>query len=289
MSGVLQHQIPELFTCLDKSGKVFRCSETVTRAFLHRHLGWSARKATRAAQKYPPNVNTVLLHAFLRFACTVRDESIPACCIVNADQTQVVYNSSSHTTWASTGERQVHVLGLEEKRAFTLLVAASLSGDVLPLQAIYSGKTARSLPNSTAAGVARAVSLGFVFDYSETSNYWSTDKTMRRFITKVLAPYFIAQRLCYNLPATQRCILQIDCWSVHRSAKFRSWMATTYPWIILLYVAGGCTGLFQACDVGLQRILKLAIWHASHADVVNETVVALEAGTAPQDILNNQS
>lgn len=65
MTGILQHQIPNIFTCLNKSGSVFRCSESFTRVFLHQHLGWSVRKATRVAQKYPPDVNTVLLNAFL--------------------------------------------------------------------------------------------------------------------------------------------------------------------------------------------------------------------------------
>jgi hypothetical protein len=62
-----------------------------------------------------------------------------------------------------------------------------------------------------------------------------------------------------------------------------------YPWIVILYIPGGCTGLFQACDVGIQRILKLAIRQASHADVVNETLGALESGRAPEVIINDKS
>ncbi|KAG8695975.1 hypothetical protein FRC09_008821 [Ceratobasidium sp. 395] len=65
-------------------------------------------------------------------------------------------------------------------------------------------------------------------------------------------------------------------------------MRTHYPWIILLFVPGGCTGLFQACDVGLQRILKLAIRQAAHRDVVDETLAALADGTAPEAVVNDQ-
>ncbi|KAF8594519.1 hypothetical protein BDV93DRAFT_458857 [Ceratobasidium sp. AG-I] len=289
MSGVIRHSIPDAFTRPDKSGRVFRCSRQFVRAFLSQTLGWSVRKATRAAQKYPSDVNSVLLHAFLRFARLVRDEDIPASCIVNADQTQVVYNAGSASTWNSTGDRQAHVLGVEEKRAFTLLVAASVSGSILPLQAIYGGKTSRSLPSGNALGHAEANKLGFLLDYSGTDTYWSTQLTMQRFVSRILAPYFRAQIKQHGLPASQRCIFQIDCWSVHRSAEFRNWMSEHYPWIIILYVPGGCTGLFQACDVGLQRILKLAIRQASHADVVNETLAALESGTSPEAIVNDQS
>ncbi|QRV92811.1 Ulp1 protease family, carboxy-terminal catalytic domain protein [Ceratobasidium sp. AG-Ba] len=289
MSGVIRHAIPDAFTQSDTSGRAFRCSRQFVRRFLQGNLGWSLRKATRAAQKYPPNVNSILLDAFLLFARIVRDEEIPAACIVNADQTQVVYNAGGHSTWNTSGERQVHVLGLEEKRAFTVLVAASLSGDILPFQAIYEGKTARSLPTTTARGYSEAIGLGFLLSFSGSDTYWSTQITMQHFVSRILAPYFRAQIKRNNLPPSQRCIFQIDCWSVHRSAKFRGWMAENYPWIVILYVPGGCTGLFQACDVGLQRILKLAIRHAAHNDVVNEILAALSDGTAPEDVLNDQS
>ncbi|CAE6480175.1 unnamed protein product [Rhizoctonia solani] len=66
-------------------------------------------------------------------------------------------------------------------------------------------------------------------------------------------------------------------------------MKENYPWIILLYVPGGCTGLFQACDVGIQRILKLAIAQAAHADIVVETATALQAGVVANRIVNDQT
>ncbi|QRV96744.1 Ulp1 protease family, carboxy-terminal catalytic domain protein [Ceratobasidium sp. AG-Ba] len=289
MHGVIRHAVPEAFTQTDASGRTFQCSRRFVQRFLHHNLGWSLRKATRAAQKYPPDVNMVLLHAFLLFARVIRDEDIPAACIVNADQTQVVYNAGGQSTWNATGERQVHVLGLDEKRAFTLLVAASLSGNILPFQAIYEGKTSRSLPDKTARGYSEALQLGFLLESSGSDTYWSTQKTMQHFVSQILAPYFRTQIEQHNLPPTQRCIFQIDCWAVHRSAEFRNWMATNYPWIKILYVPGGCTGLFQACDVGLQRILKLAIRHAAHSDVVAETLAALSDGTAPEDVVNNQT
>ncbi|KAG9121183.1 hypothetical protein FRC07_002967 [Ceratobasidium sp. 392] len=289
MAGVIRHHIPDIFTQPDSSGRVFQCSRGFVRTFLHRNLGWSVRKATRAVQKLPSDVNTVLFHAFLRFARLVRDEEIPSCCIVNVDRTQIVYNAGTSTTWNTAGERQVHVLGVEEKRAFTLLVAAALSGDLLPMQAIYGGQTARSLPDHDAPGCSEARRLGFLLDYSGLGTYWSTQATMQRFVSEILAPYFRAQISRHGLPRTQRCILQVDCWSVHRSAEFRNWMSAQYPWITILYVPGGCTGLFQACDVGLQRMLKLAIRQASHNDVVAETVRALESGTSPEDVVNDQS
>ncbi|QRV96790.1 Ulp1 protease family, carboxy-terminal catalytic domain protein [Ceratobasidium sp. AG-Ba] len=283
------HYIPDAFSLQVRSGRLFRCSERFVRRFLREELGWSVRKATRAAQKYPSNVCTVLLNAFLRILCAIHDHVIPASCIVNVDQTQVIYSSGDQKTWTTSGERQVNILGAEEKRAFTLMVGVSGSGSLLPFQAIYAGKSSRSVPDSSAPGYSEAKQLGFLLEYSNTTTYWSTFDTMCNWVSQILAPYFRTQIQQNQLPAEQRCILQLDCWSVHRSAQFRSWMQDHYPWIIFDYVPGGCTGLFQACDVGIQRVLKLAIRNSAHADVVAETVNALRFGIEPQYVLNDQS
>lgn len=289
MVGLIQHEAPEVFARKNKLGHSYQLTNCSVRRFLHNYLGWSIRQATRAAQKLPSNVNDVLYRAFLRMACLIRDENIPSCCILNADQTQVVYSAGSGSSWNETGQRQVSILGADEKRAFTRVVGASMSGSILPPQAIYAGKTTRSVPDISSAGFARAQSLGIRFLPSMSSNYWSTLATMQSYISDHAVPFLLDQIRIHNPPVTQRCIIQIDCWSVHRSAEFRAWMSLHYPWIILQYVPGGCTGLFQACDVGLQRILKLAIRHACHQDIVQETLRSLESGIAPSEIINDSS
>lgn len=54
--------------------------------------------------------------------------------------------------------------------------------------------------------------------------------------------------------------------------------------IILDYVPGGCTGLFQPCDVGIQKLFKAAIRRAQHNDIVQETIQQLDSGVRPQDV-----
>ena len=61
--------------------------------------------------------------------------------IVNSDQTGVQYSAGALQTYAETGSKQVEVVGKDEKQAFTLMVGISMSGEVLPFQAIYAGKT----------------------------------------------------------------------------------------------------------------------------------------------------
>ncbi|CEL59119.1 hypothetical protein RSOLAG1IB_12252 [Rhizoctonia solani AG-1 IB] len=289
MVGIIQHYVPDAFARSSLRGRIFSCSNQFVRCFLRSELGWSIRKATRAAQKYPPDVDLILLHAFLRLVCVIRDEEIPASCIVNADQTQVVYSPGDQKTWNPTGQKQVNITGAEEKRAFTVLVAGSMSGTLLPLQAIYSGHSNRSLPDPSSPRFQEALDLCFRFHYSNSPSYWSTFKTMCLWVEKTLVPYFLWERNRLGLPSTQRCVLQLDCWSVHRSVQFRDWISNNHPWIILMFVPGGCTGLFQACDVGLQRVFKAAIQSASHIDIVEETVNALKTGIPPERVRNDQT
>ena len=238
--GYVTQFAPSLFEKLDKAGKPkFRCNENFIRLFMKQTLDWSFRRSTRAAQKIPQNSDHLLNRAFLRMACLVRDESVASCFIVNADQTQNVYNPGSKTTWTESGVKQVAIVGLEEKRAFTLLVGPSNSGEVLPFQAIYQGKDPRrSLHKPSSPGYQEAIDFRFRFEVSEKDTYWSTQKTMRSYVTNILVPYFNKHKARLNLP-NQQCIFQIDVWSVHRSTEFTGWMAATYPWITLTFVPGG--------------------------------------------------
>lgn len=177
--------------------------------------------------------------------------------MVNSDQTLVYFAACVKETYAPIGSKQVEILGMNEQQGFTLLVGVSMSGEVLPLQAIYCHSPA-SLPSANAPGYKKATEeLKFHFEYSKTDNHWSTLGTMKSYVADILVPYFESHLQQLGLP-NQVCIWQIGCWSVHRSLEFWSWMATNYPWIHIHFVPANCTGLFQPCDVGIQRVLKLA-------------------------------
>ena len=47
-------------------------------------------------------------------------------------------------------------------------------------------------------------------------------------------------------------------------------MKKNHPTIIVLFIPGGCTGLWQPLDIGIQQILKLSIRHAVYHNIVKE-------------------
>jgi hypothetical protein len=272
MVGHIQNDVPELFERTMSDGSHFRCSESFTRSYLRNTLGWSERRTTKAAQK------------FFRLAHVIRDWAVPALLIVNTDQTQIVYQQGTGSTWTQRGVKQVAVVGQEEKRAFTLVPSISASGKLLPMQAIFQGKKAASCPSSNAARYAEAVALGYIMLPSGTATYWSNMDTMHLLADNIIAPYFEAMKISLGLPSSQVSIWLIDCWSVHRSKEFRAWMKKNHPNIIILYVPGGCTGIWQPLDVGIQHLLKLSIKRSAHRDIVEEALRQIKADKAVHNI-----
>lgn len=61
-------------------------------------------------------------------------------------------------------------------------------------------------------------------------------------------------------------------------------MKKNHPNIIILYVPGGCTGIWQPLDVGIQRLLKLSIKRSAHRDIVEEALRQIKADKAVHDI-----
>ncbi|THU81984.1 hypothetical protein K435DRAFT_610801, partial [Dendrothele bispora CBS 962.96] len=204
---------------------------------------WSFQAVTKATQKLPANVEDILEEAFLREAYVIRNYVIPAELRVNTDQTQTVYQQGNKATWNKRGEKQVGSIGKDEKRAFTLVPLISASGELLPFQAIFQGSTDASCPSKSSPFYQEAKELGFCIEPSKTKTYWSTMETMKSLVNDIISPYFERKKRELNIenPGEQRSIWKIDCWSVHKSKEFLSWMKTTHPNIIVIFVPGNCT------------------------------------------------
>ncbi|KAK7024599.1 hypothetical protein VNI00_016160 [Paramarasmius palmivorus] len=276
MVAMISKQAPEIFETVLSDGSRFKCSESFVKDYLHK-LNWSKRKATRAAQKLPEDHAEQIYASFLFEALTVRDHGTPAALRVNTDQAQSVYLEGTDHIWNKSGERQVSTIGQEEKRAFTVIPSIAADGTLLPWQAVYHGQTKLSCPDpKTSRGWEELNKLGFRLLPSKSHTYWSTQETMRDLVDNIIAPYFRDVRKKLGLSPDHRAIWRIDCWSVHRSEEFLGWMKTAHHDITIIFVPGGCTGLFQPLDVGIQRVMKLAMRRSSHRDIVGELMEKLE-------------
>lgn len=76
---------------------------------------------------------------------TVTMEEIPPELILNWDQTGVKIVPSSTWTMDQHGSKRVEMTGVDDKRQIMAAFCGSLTGDFLPVQLIYKGKTPLSL------------------------------------------------------------------------------------------------------------------------------------------------
>ena len=169
------------------------------------------------------------------------------------DQTGVHLVPSSNWTYEQTGSASVAVIGADDKRQITACIASSLAGDLLPLQLIFHGKTARCLPPASADAKAAGVHLTF------SSNHWSNQETMQQYIEEVIMTYADRCIKRHHLSSLANVILVLDVWAVHKSEEFRRFLRTKHPRIHLVFVPPNCTSKLQVADVVLQRPFKHGI------------------------------
>ncbi|KAJ7939155.1 hypothetical protein B0H13DRAFT_1587256 [Mycena leptocephala] len=95
-------------------------------------------------------------------------------------------------TFEVRGSRQVSTPGIDEKRAYTLGIASSGDGTLLPLEQVWSGASERSLPKKSADGYQEAESRGFHFTFAKSkkkNSHFSTLKTMIELLVHIIKPY----------------------------------------------------------------------------------------------------
>ena len=107
-------------------------------------------------------------------------ESIPDSLIINWDQREINYIPVSEWRMAKEGSKRVEVTGLKDKRQITAVFAGSMSGDFLPMQLVYQGKTSRCLPTIEFSG-------DWHLTFSE--NHWCNKSTMVDYVQNIFLPY----------------------------------------------------------------------------------------------------
>jgi hypothetical protein len=144
-------------------------------------MNWSIRKGTRAAKHTPDNWEDLCEEAGMRFVHLVSWYDIPPYLVINMDQQGVVLIIGNNRTYEQVGASQVAITFRDERRAYTLCVASSSDGDLLPFQQIWGGQSAGSLPNSGQDRQA-AEDKGFHFAFAQSDkkrSHFSTLKTMK--------------------------------------------------------------------------------------------------------------
>ena len=150
---------------------------------LLQRMNFVRRKAMTSKGKQKPTDFYAVKKSFLDdVVSVVTMEEIPPELILNWDQTGVHLVPAASLTMEQIGSKRVEIQGVNEKRQITTVLCGSLTGDYLPFQLIYKGKTKRCHPI-----------FNFPSDWHVTQSpkHWSTETTMVDYIKEIIVPYVL--------------------------------------------------------------------------------------------------
>jgi len=120
-----------------------------------------------------------------------------------------------------------------------------MSGNLLPTQLIYAGKTNKCHPN---------INFPAAWNITHTDSHWSTEKSMLEYVDKVLQPYFSNQRRLLGLQEDHRGLLVLDVFAAHRGELFLQ--ALDRIGVSVRFVPASCTSDLQPLDVAVNDVIK---------------------------------
>ena len=176
-------------------------------------------------------------------------ESIPDSLIINWDQTGINYVPVSEWSMAKEGSKRVEVTGLNDKH-ITAVFTGTMSGDFLPVQLVYKGKTARCLPT-----------INFPSDWHLTfsENHWCNESTMVDYVQKIFLPYVNHKRKELGLDETHPALAIFDEFKGQTTDTIINLLTTNNVYYVI--VPPNCTDKLQPLDVSVKKPAKDFLRH----------------------------
>lgn len=156
--------------------------------------------------------------------------------IINMDETPMYFDMVPNWTVSKKGAKEIRIRSSgAEKRRFTVVLACTSGGEMLPTLVIFKGK--RQLKFSAPNNVKATVQV----------KGWMDSELMLRWFRGVVLPY----------THSRKTLLVLDSFSAHESTEFLELARSKNVDISL--IPGGCTSKVQPLDVCLNRPFKSAL------------------------------
>ena len=171
--------------------------------------------------------------------------------IINMDQTPVFFSMTPKTTLQERGTRSVNVrASTGSTMRITAAVSVTAAGGILPLMIVYkakpNGRIFRDFTDATKGYPAGCF-------YTCQENAWMDESIMLQWVDSVLQPYVA------TAPPGIVPLLFLDSYKCHLMSSVVSRIQDLG--IEVNHIPGGCTGLTQPVDVGINKPLKNRIRH----------------------------
>ena len=212
---------------------------------LLRRMGFVKRKGGTKTRILPMNLDELRTTFLEQIQINVDSEEIPPQLVLNWDHTALSYVPASKWTMEKKGTKKIEIGGLNDKRQITGLFAATMSGDFLPIQLVYQGKTKRSHPD-----------YPFPSDWhiTHTSTHWSNEETMLEYIDKIIVPYVEDKKKELGLPEDHHALVIYDEFRGQITEDVMAELRQHHFDVVL--VPPNCTDCLQPLDVSVNKAAK---------------------------------
>ena len=226
--------------------------------YVMKRMGYVKRRGNTKAKVNIENfeeMRELYLHEIQN--AVIMDE-IPPEMVINFDQTGINYVPTSSWSMEREGAKRVEIIGKEDKRQITAVFAGTYTGDFLPIQLVYQGKTPRCLP-----------SFQFPSDWHATysANHWSNEETMTDYFNKIILPYITDKRNQLNLSSNHPALLIFDNFKGQCTQDILKLLDTNN--IDVVIIPPNCTDRLQPLDLSVNKPAKEYLrdkfqnWYAS--------------------------
>ena len=139
-----------------------------------------------------------------------------------------------------------------------ICVSGTLSGDFLPAQLIYQGKTEACHP---------VYDFPLAWNITHSDNHWANKQTQLQYTKRVLLPHMKKTKKRLGLPESQQALCIFDVFRAQMSEDFLNDLKKHN--ISIVYVPPSCTDRLQPMDLTVQKVVKDKLkdsfqqWYAS--------------------------
>jgi len=165
--------------------------------------------------------------------------------ILNWNQTTIKYIPISNWTIATEGSKRVELIGQDDKRQITATFACALSGDFLPIQLLYEGKTSKCHP---------VVSFPEEWHVTHTADHWCNEDTMIDYIKLVIVSYLDNMKKKLDLSPTHTGLVILDEFKGQTSSRVLNLLEECH--LMYVIVPPNCTDHLEPLDVSVNRAAK---------------------------------
>lgn len=163
------------------------------------HMGMVKRKVSSKAKVDVERFDIVKQAFLMDIKNIVCLDEIPPELIINWDQTAIQYVPVG--SWTMEYAKKVEIAGKDDKRQITAVFAGSMTGDFLPVQLVYQGKTSSCLPK---------VNFPESWHITYPASHRSTEQTIKDYIQKIILPHIERKRQDLKLADNHSALVLFD-------------------------------------------------------------------------------